>query len=1344
MTINNLHLTKVAKTVLISLLLSVMGMAKGFAYDFSAVCSTGQTLYYNITDATNHYVELTYPYYDSEDGPYWPYPPTGTLVLPAEVENNGILFYVTSIRNESFADCSGITSLSIPNSVISIGNGAFSGCSGLTSLTIPNSVTSIGPYTFAYCSRLTSLTIPNSVTSIEGNPFYDCSRLTSVNYLGNIDQWCNISFQYSDSNPLQYGHNLYINNELITDLVIPETVSQLKQYAFYGCSGLTSLTIPNSVTSIESNAFYGCSGLTSVNYLGNINQWCSISFAGYGSNPLQYAHNLYINNELITDLVIPETVSQLKQYAFYGCSGLTSLTIPNSVTSIESNAFYGCSGLTSVNYLGNINQWCSISFAGYGNPLQYAHNLYINNGLVTNLVIPESVTEIKRCAFYGYSGLTSLTIPSSVTSIGNAAFQECTNIAQMTLLCRTPPTLGTNGFNNVPTDIPIEIPCNTYNAYHQASGWKNFTNYQEMECLDYIINVNVSPTNAATISGFGTHVEGETCTLTASANGGNVSGFVFGNWTENGEVVSTDNPYSFTVTSNRTLVANIAAVEIVEGDFKYTLDMVTGEASVKANNLDLTTSSFATSVTYQGIDYAVTSIANDGFEDCVNITEMIIPNSIVTIGSEAFARCRFTKAIIPSSVTTIGQQAFFNCTALKEVVFEDGDELITLGNNKYSDGVGGGLFENCPVKIAYIGRNIAVSNYHDGYNYPWTNAPFSRWQSSVYAPLSEVIIGNGVTKLCDYFFNKCNAVTSIVSYVQHPGAMNLGTSVFSQIPKSTCVLYVPENSINIYQNTAQWSDFTNIQEMQLGIIAFADENVKNVCVNHWDTNGDGEINYTEAEAVTSLGYVFKNNNTITSFNELQYFTRLTEIDDAFMECNSLTSIVIPSSVTTLGNNAFYNCNNLTVVMLQSITPPILDYSIFQGTTFPIYVPYESLNDYKTATYWSGYASRIYPMAHRTIPGYGTSNGKWAFIASPLTTSTAPTAIDDMVATTATEYDLYRFNQAGTNGEWENYKVHGFDLTNGQGYLYANKSNVNLVFKGDFNENTTQDVPLSYVSGTRLAGYNLVGNPFPVNAYSSRPYYVMNADGDAVIATAISTNEPIAPCTGVIVQAMENENNPTVTFSTTAPSTSNKGNINIALSQQINRGNSTIDRAIVSFNDGDQLGKFVFNEDNAKLYIPQNGKEYAIACTAAYGETPVNFKATRNGEYTLTVNPESVEMDYLHLIDNLTGNDVDLLATPSYTFNAKTDDYASRFRLVFSANDDNENNNNFAFISDGEIHLLVETCHGASLQVIDALGRIIKNVETSYYGVSTDGMTPGVYVLLLVNGENVKTQKIVIR
>ena len=328
---------------------------------------------------------------------------------------------VTSIGDFAFFGCSGLTSLTIPNCVTSIGISAFSGCSGLTSVTIPNSVTSIGSSAFSGCSGLTSVTIPNSVTSIGSDAFNGCSGLQKV-IVPNIDikNWCNIKFTSSTDNPLSFAHHLYSDeNTEITKLVIPNDVTSINSYAFYGCSGLTSVTFPNSVTSIGQSAFSDCSGLKKV-IVPDIKNWCSIKFGDYSANPLSYAHHLYSDeNTEITELVIPNSVTSIGNYAFYGCRGLTSVTIGNSVTSIGSSAFYNCSGLTSV-------------------------------------TIPNSVTNIGSTAFSGCSGLNSVTIGNSVTSIGSTIFSGCSSLTSVRFENSKDNTPIVLENNNVFSDCPLD------------------------------------------------------------------------------------------------------------------------------------------------------------------------------------------------------------------------------------------------------------------------------------------------------------------------------------------------------------------------------------------------------------------------------------------------------------------------------------------------------------------------------------------------------------------------------------------------------------------------------------------------------------------------------------------------------------------------------------------------------------------------------------------------------------------------------------------------------------------------------------------------------------------------
>ena len=286
---------------------------------------------------------------------------------------------VTSIGDYAFYNCSGLTSVTIPNSVTTIGDCAFYNCCGLTSVTIPNSVTSIGGAVFCHCSSLTSVTIGNSVTSIGNGAFIDCRGLTSVTIPNSVTTIGESAFLGCSSltsvtignSVTSIGNGAFENCSGLTSVTIPNSVTTIGEYAFGYCNGMTSVTIGNSVTSIGNNAFNGCSDLTSVTIgisvasiggqafcecsglkkviVPDIAAWCKITFGYYYANPLYYAHHIYSDEDNeITDLVIPNSVTSIGNGAFENCSDLTSVTIPNSVTSIGNYAFAGCTGLTSI------------------------------------------------------------------------------------------------------------------------------------------------------------------------------------------------------------------------------------------------------------------------------------------------------------------------------------------------------------------------------------------------------------------------------------------------------------------------------------------------------------------------------------------------------------------------------------------------------------------------------------------------------------------------------------------------------------------------------------------------------------------------------------------------------------------------------------------------------------------------------------------------------------------------------------------------------------------------------------------------------------------------------------
>ena len=380
---------------------------------------------------------------------------------------------------------------------------------------------------------------------------------------------------------------------------------------------------------------------------------------------------------------------------------------------------------------------------------------------------------------------------------------------------------------------------------------------------------------------------------------------------------------------------------------------------------------------------------------------------------------------------------------------------------------------------------------------------------------------------------------------------------------------------------------------------------------------------------------------------------------------------------------------------------------------------------------------------KNIAPHGDTDG-WYFISTSLASDITPNTSNGIVTSTTNNYDLYWFNQS-ENLEWQNYKTHGFDLKNGKGYLYANsEEDVCLIFTGTTNGNDAKEFGLVFDANAELPGWNLVGNPYPCRVYVDKSYYVMDEDGEVIEPTPVSIGTSIMPCTGVMVKADAEDE--TVVFSKDAPSTAtNQGNLILTVTQANMRDNAIHDKAIISFNKGDELSKYVFNNENAILFIPKDNKKYAIACAEKQGEMPLNFKTKENATYTLTVKPQSVNLIYLHLIDNITGVDVDLLATPNYTFNAKTNDYASRFRLVFSSCEaiDTDGDAPFAYICNGEIRLLVGTCLGSSLQIIDMMGHTVV-YRDGMHTVSTNGMAPGIYILRLIDGDSVRTQKILVK
>jgi hypothetical protein len=330
-------------------------------------------------------------------------------------------------------------------------------------------VTAIAGRAFYNCKSLNTIRIPASISYIGEDAFYWCFSLSDV-YVTDLAAWYSIKFTNGYSNPLCYARNLYLNNTLVTELEIPNTVTSINDYAFYGCDAFTSVNFSASVTSIGSGVFTGCASLATVAFEA-------------GSKLTSIGSRAFHNCNKLTSINIPASVTSIGDGAFNGCGKITSIKIPSGVNSIGTETFYWCSSLKAIEIpagvttigvraFHNCSDLASVTFAENSQLTSIGNEAFRYCNRLTSINIPASVTGIGDSAFRGSSKLTSIELPSSVTSIGNSAFYECALLASVTVRAHTPPVLGTSTLSSTVTQITV--PRGTREAYINATNWSAY------------------------------------------------------------------------------------------------------------------------------------------------------------------------------------------------------------------------------------------------------------------------------------------------------------------------------------------------------------------------------------------------------------------------------------------------------------------------------------------------------------------------------------------------------------------------------------------------------------------------------------------------------------------------------------------------------------------------------------------------------------------------------------------------------------------------------------------------------------------------------------------------------
>ena len=822
---------------------------------------------------------------------------------------------IKTIREEAFFECKNLRSITFPSSIEIIEGKAFSSCYELRSLTIPRSVMGVGEQIVSYCHSLASIKVE------DGNSVYD-SRNN-----------CNAIIE-SKTNTLIAGcKNTMIPNDVtkigdgafiscgFTTITIPNSVTSIGSDAFQGCA-LESITIPSSVTSISKDAFSYCSMNSIIVESGNIyydsRDNCNAIIETRSNKLIKGCENTVIPNTVtiigskafadlgFTSIAIPNSVTSIGEQAFCQCILLQSITIPNSVKSIEDRAFYRCYSLQEINSL------IVDPFPIFDVFDKYTPTLYVPIG-----------TKAKYQAMEGWKYFSTIEEKGGSVPANNITFAD-TNVKAICVA---------NWDTNKDGELSKEEAATVTDLGEVFRGNRDIQSFDELQYFTGLTTIgehafhdcrgltSITLPNSVTTIGFGAFWYCES--LTSLVIPGSVKTIDQSAIFVCRSLTSITIPKSVTSIGiqNLNYCNNLTTVKVESGNTVY-------DSRNNCNAIiETKTNTLIAGCKGTTIPSTVTAIGRIAFQGS-DLTTITIPNSVTSIGSSCFLACKkLTTITIPSSVTTLGGTLFYGCEVLSTIKVESGNTVYDSRDNcnaiiekKTNTLVAGCKNTIIPSTVTSIGANAFRSCYG----------------------LTSITIPNSVKSIEEGAFQDCTGLKEVHSLIEKPFA--IGMDVFQyddngETKFTSAILYVPSGMKSKYQTTDGWKNFTNIVEEGgetpvVDNITFADATVKAICVEKWDTNGDGELSRDEAAAVKDLGLVFEY-SSIKTFDELQYFTGLTSIGaDAFHECERLTSIVIPNSAKSIESSAFWQCRKLTSVTIPNSVVTIANGAFMECSNLP--------------------------------------------------------------------------------------------------------------------------------------------------------------------------------------------------------------------------------------------------------------------------------------------------------------------------------------------------------------------------------------------------------------------------